>query len=146
MLKTDHMTQTAPTIHPHSEELKLGNIKFNTYDLGGHETARKIWKEYFPVIDGIIFLVDAADPSRFPEAKNELQNLLDSPELGEIPICILGNKVDKFSAVREEVLREELDLNSLIIKETRPFELYMCSVIKRMGYDKAFLWISEYLK
>lgn len=146
MLKTDKMTQTKPTLHPHSEELKLGNIKFNTYDLGGHETARKIWKEYFPAVDGILFLVDAADPKRFQEAKLELENVLNTPELAKIPLAILGNKIDRSEAVREDEIKEALDFNTIVAKSDRPMELFMCSVSKKVGYANAFNWISNYLK
>mgnify|MGYP003876173089 CR=1 FL=1 len=34
--------------------------------------ARKIWSNYCAKCDGIVFLVDAAEPERFPEAKKEL--------------------------------------------------------------------------
>lgn len=30
-----------------SQELSIGNIKFRAFDLGGHEIARKVWKEYY---------------------------------------------------------------------------------------------------
>jgi GTP-binding protein SAR1 len=72
VLKDDRYTQTDSTIHPHSEELTIGNIRFNTYDLGGHEAARMIWKDYLGTVDGVIFLVDASDRPRFEEAKAEL--------------------------------------------------------------------------
>ena len=146
MLKNDRMTQTAPTIHPHSEELKMGNIRFNTFDLGGHETARKIWKDYFPAVDGILFLVDSADAKRFPEAKEELDSVLNTPELANIPIAILANKIDKNGAVSEEEIRKSLDINGLFSKDIRPMELFMCSVSKKVGYANAFNWISNYLK
>ncbi len=146
MLKNDRMTQTAPTIHPHSEELKMGNIRFNTFDLGGHETARKIWKDYFPAVDGIIFLIDSADSKRFPEAKEELENVLNTPELENIPIAILGNKIDKNGAVSEEILREKIDINGLFTKDSRPMELFMCSITQKFGYSKALEWLSKYLK
>ena len=145
VLKTDRVTQTRPTIHPHSEELKMGNLVLNTYDLGGHETARKIWKDYFPAVNAILFLVDSVDVGRFKEAKKELDNILETPELVNIPIAILGNKIDMAGAVSMEELKEALQYDDLIARETRPIEMFMVSVTKKIGYSKALEWISTKL-
>ena len=145
VLKNDTVTQTRPTIHPHSEELKMGNIKLNTYDLGGHETARKIWKDYFPAVNAILFLVDSVDVNRFPEAKKELEKILETPELVNIPIAILGNKIDMKGSVSSEQLKEALGYDEILAKETRPMEIFMVSVAKKVGYSAALEWISKNL-
>ena len=145
VLKNDRVTQTRPTIHPTSEELKMGNLKLNTYDLGGHETARKIWKDYFPAVHAILFLVDSVDVNRFPEAKKELEKILDTPELVNIPIAILGNKIDMNGAVNVDELKTALGYDEIIAKETRPMEIFMVSVMKKIGYSKALEWVSEHL-
>mgnify|MGYP003341159432 CR=1 FL=1 len=50
----------------------------NAFDLGGHEAMRRIWREYFPKIDGIVYLIDAADPDRFEESKNEFEKIINT--------------------------------------------------------------------
>jgi GTP-binding protein SAR1 len=152
MLKENRVQVHVPTLHPNTDELIIGNIKFKTFDLGGHETARRLWQDYFTTVDGVVYLVDAIDRGRFPEAKKELDALLTSEELQDVPFLVLGNKIDMPTAASEEELKYALGLVDTYGKDkgpdasgTRPIELYMCSVIRRMGYADGFKWLSTFL-
>lgn len=149
MLKDDRMAQLEPTTHPQSEELVMGNIRFRTFDLGGHEIARKIWKDYLGFVDAVVFIVDSVDRERFLLAREELQSLLTMEELQATPFVILGNKIDLPEAASEEELKDMLGLNTYVYSKEqggRPIEVFMCSVAKRSGYAEAFRWLSQYLK
>ena len=53
-----------------------------------------MWKDYFPAVDAIVFLIDCVDRARFPESKVELDSLLTDDQLSNCPVVILGNKVN----------------------------------------------------
>jgi len=143
VLKDDRVAIHFPTLYPNSEELLIGKVRFRTFDLGGHETARRIWRDYFAEVDGIIFIVDGADRTRFPEAREELNMLLKEPGLAEVPVVVLGNKIDIPTAASEDELRDSLGL--LYALPGRPLEVFMCSVVKKMGYAPAFNWLADLL-
>lgn len=153
-LKNDKMTQMDPTTHAKSEELVIGNVRFKAFDLGGHFAARKAWKNYFPTVNGIIYMVDSAAGERFEESREELMKIMSSPELENVPLIILGNKIDLDNAVGEDELRMAHGLASKtsfgVEKKSefdgRPCEVFMCSVAKKTGYAEGFRWLSQFLK
>ena len=132
----------------------VGGISFTTFDLGGHKTARRIWKEYFPAVDAIVFMIDANDRPRFEESKDELAGLLADEDIADAPVLILGNKIDISGAASEDELRQVFGIQGLTCGkgtvprkdlQRRPIEVFMCSVKKREGYGEGFRWLAQYL-
>jgi GTP-binding protein SAR1 len=39
-----------------------------------------LWKSYFPSVDAVVYLIDANDKERFPEAKKELDVIMMANE------------------------------------------------------------------
>ena len=153
LLKTGKFTQLEPTHHSHSEDLLIGNVNISAFDLGGHTAMRKLWRDFYPVINAIVYIVDAADPSRFQESREEFEKITSDSVLGNIPILVLGNKIDKRGAVSEDELRLAMGL-----AQSMPYglqkvdningkqvEVFMCCLAKKSGFTDGLNWLTKYI-
>jgi len=153
LLRDNRVAQHMPTQKPTMEELTLGNIKFSAYDLGGHEIARRLWRDYYATVNAVVFMVDACARDRFPESKSELDELLSGDDLKNVPFLVLANKIDLPGAASEEETRAALGLLHTYGKhiggqkpeDVRPVEVFMCSVVKRLGVKEGFNWVAQFI-
>lgn len=67
---------------------------------------------------------------------------------------ILGNKIDIPYAASQDELEYHLGLTgvttgkgkiNLVDSGARPLEIFMCSIVRKMGYGEGFKWLSQYL-
>ncbi|KAL3230531.1 ADP-ribosylation factor-like protein 3 [Nakaseomyces bracarensis] len=67
-------------------------LKF--WDVGGQESLRSMWSEYYSQCHGIIFVVDSTDRSRIDECSETLKGIVMDDEIEGVPILMLANKQD----------------------------------------------------
>jgi GTP-binding protein SAR1 len=151
-LKTGKFEQFEQTKSYHREDLVMAGIRFSAYDLGGHDAARQAWSDYYCDAQAVIFMVDAANPTRFEEAREQLDALLREESLRKVPFLILGNKVDCERAVSESHLAMTMGLTSMTpLNQTtatpgqRVLRLFMCSVKTKFGYAEGIQWLAKFI-
>jgi len=152
LLVNDQVGVFMPTQKPTAEAFVMGGVTFTSHDLGGHEVARRLWFEYSVDAQGLIFLIDASDKARLPEAMDELTRLRSDPQLDMIPILVLANKIDLQDSMGERALRLFFDipppesyLQPVDNQRTAPVALYLCSLVKRQGYKEGIQWLAQFI-
>ena len=71
---------------------------------------RNLWKHYYTVIDGIIFVIDSSKPERFSDVKDELQKMLANEDAKGVPCLIFANKQDCEGSVQPDEIIKMLDV------------------------------------
>ncbi|KAG8369087.1 hypothetical protein BUALT_Bualt15G0113700 [Buddleja alternifolia] len=160
------LVQHQPTQYPTSEELRssrlliweairlpveFGKIIMQSlaveFDILDHGLVMSL----IVTVDAVVYLVDSYDKERFPESKKELDALLCDESLADVPFLILGNKID----ISEDELRYDMGLTgittgkgkvNLADSNVRPVEVFMCSIVRKMGCGDGFKWVSQYIK
>lgn len=168
VLTNDRIVAQQPTLHPSALQIVLNRIRFKAFDLAGHETGRRLWKEYFPIASAVCFLVDAADHSRFPEAAEELAGLRSEQMLQDVPIAVLGMKIDIAGAASADEFCKAMGLPQKVLSSsptaeglamfpskvstdnmaTDNIKVFMCSVVEMEGCHRigeAINWLSEHI-
>lgn len=104
-----------------------------------------------PIVDGIVFMIDATKRDRFDEAKSELDAVLGHEETQSCPILILANKIDSYKSASETEIIQYFNLGQIMTGkepnascgDRRPLELFMTSLKNRQGYGDGFRWLAK---
>jgi len=103
------------------------NWLLDLWDLGGSELIRQYWTRYLTSdTQLIIFVVDAAAPERFEEARDALNHLL--LPAARTPILVVANKQDLAGAVGTQELADVLELQT--VRQSRRCDVLAMSCAK----------------
>lgn len=141
-LTQNRLIQASPSSKPSKYEIKIGSTLLAITDVGGHQQARRLWRNYMFASTRLIFVIDASNRKRLPEARYELLNILNDDEIQAMPLLILANKIDNIdTAYSETELRHELQIEKYLNIENPRIKLCMCSFTRNEGYTEGLKWL-----
>nr|MDO8116424.1 ADP-ribosylation factor-like protein [Candidatus Sigynarchaeota archaeon] len=88
----------------------------------------------------MIFMVDAADSRRFPEARDALLSVIGRPETRGKPLLVLASKVDLPEAKPRVVVETSLGLHE-IDRNRNEWAMYEVSIKSNFNVDRALNYI-----
>ncbi|XP_043910943.1 ADP-ribosylation factor 1-like 2 [Protopterus annectens] len=143
-LKLNETVTSIPTIGFNVETVEpMKNVSFTVWDVGGQTKIRALWKHYFMNTDGLIFVIDSADPERFEEAGEELRAILEDDQMRTVPFVILANKQDRPEARQCSELVEALGLRKMRGHE---WHVEGCCAINGVGLVEGLEKLSQMVK
>ncbi|XP_078497550.1 ADP-ribosylation factor 6-like [Lissotriton helveticus] len=142
-LKLNEAVVTIPTIGFNVETVRtVNNESFTILDVSGRKNIRALWKHYFTHADALLFVADSADTARIPEARAELDAILEYREMRGVPLVVLANKQDLARAQSPSVLEEELGLRLL----DRDWHMQTCCATTGYGLAECLQKLSEMIQ
>lgn len=110
-LTLNETVSTIPTIGFNVETVSpCKGVTFTVWDVGGQEKLRPLWRHFFQNTQGLIFVLDSSDLERISEARQELSNVLENPEMEGVPVVVIGNKQDIPRALKAHDIAQKLSL------------------------------------
>lgn len=127
-LKGEDVHTISPTLGFDISTMQFGDYRLNFWDVGGQQTIRAYWRNYFEQTDGILWVVDSADVNRLSDCRYELEKLLDEERLAGATLLILANKQDLPDALPVDKIADALGLRDIVGKN-RHWQVAPCSAI-----------------
>ncbi|XP_078589257.1 ADP ribosylation factor 4-like isoform X1 [Branchiostoma floridae x Branchiostoma japonicum] len=125
------------------ETIEHKNVKFTSWDLGGRDKATPLWRHYYQNTDAIIIVLDSNDREWLPEMRQEIGMYLEEDELRDCLFLILANKQDLPNALHPDVIREKLELDTLL--RGRHWHLQPASAKEGHGMYEGLDWLAAKL-
>eukprot|EP00401_Gymnodinium_catenatum_P045842 CAMPEP_0117563106 /NCGR_PEP_ID=MMETSP0784-20121206/55319_1 /TAXON_ID=39447 /ORGANISM="" /LENGTH=221 /DNA_ID=CAMNT_0005360733 /DNA_START=11 /DNA_END=676 /DNA_ORIENTATION=+ len=115
-LKLGEVTTTVPTIGFNVELVEYKEVSFVSWDVGGRDKIRPLWRRYYEMyekMDCLVFVVDSNDRDRIVDAKEALDGMMVEDQLRDTVLLVFANKQDLPNAMPVADITEKLGLHNL---------------------------------
>lgn len=134
---------TSPTRGFQVSQLEFEGCQLVAWDVGGQQSLRSHWSDYYGNVAGIFWIIDSTDRRRMFETGLELAALLKEPKLAGIPLLVFANKQDLATKMNVDEIATELELHTV---RDRDFQIQGCSAIDGNGLIDGMHWMVTSIK
>ncbi|XP_013385355.1 ADP-ribosylation factor-like protein 6 [Lingula anatina] len=138
-------TDIVATVGFKQEVFQTKTLQFTAFDMSGQGRYRSLWEHYYKECNGIIFVIDSSDKLRMVVAKDELDTLLQHPDIKDkrTPILFFANKMDLRDALSSVKCSQLLGLD--MVKD-RAWHICASNAISGEGLAEGIDWLTEQLQ
>ncbi|KAG1937768.1 ADP-ribosylation factor [Pimephales promelas] len=134
-----------PTIGFSIEKFRTSSLSFTVFDMSGQGRYRNLWEHYYKEGQAIIFVIDSGDKLRMVVAKEELDTLLNHPDIKHrrIPILFFANKMDLRDALSAVKVSQLLCLENI---KDKPWHICASDAVKGEGLQEGVDWLQDQIR
>ncbi|KAL7736697.1 hypothetical protein ACLKA6_015559 [Drosophila palustris] len=141
----EQSTIMVPTVGFLIEQFYSTGVSIKAMDMSGATRYRNLWEHQFKNCQGIIYVIDSSDRMRFVVVKDELDLVLQHPDIRNrlVPILFYGNKSDLEDSLSNVKIAAALGLDN--IKE-KPWHICSSNAISGEGLDEGVQWLVQQIR
>nr|CAD7457642.1 unnamed protein product [Timema tahoe] len=134
-----------PTVGFNVEKFKNQNVGFTAFDMSGEGRYRDLWEHYYKDCQGIIFVIDSSDRLRLVVVREELDLLLQHPDISgrRLPILFFANKMDLRDALSSVKIASGLGLERILDK---PWHICASNAVTGEGLQEGVEWLTQQIR
>lgn len=137
-------TRPKPTVGLKFDQVHIGDVVFNIFDLSGQVQYREeIWETYVMTSAGIIFILDSSDSSLLDEAKKWFWIIINDWLEGiftDKVILFLANKSDLQKSMKLDEIIDSLGLTQMSSIPNLSFQIFKTSIRTNSNLEFAMKW------
>ncbi|VEU20276.1 DEKNAAC101083 [Brettanomyces naardenensis] len=131
-----------PTMGQNVATIKVNKVYLKFWDVGGQDTLRELWDEYYETAHAIVFVIDSCDKDRLVECSNALTKIVTNDLVEGLPILMLANKQDLDSPDKMELVDIKEIFNPIAESlNARDSRVLPVSAITGNGVKEAIEWL-----
>ncbi|XP_055626404.1 ADP-ribosylation factor-like protein 6 [Toxorhynchites rutilus septentrionalis] len=134
-----------PTVGFSVERFQNQGVFFTAFDMSGATRYRSLWEHHFKACQGIVFVIDSSDRMRLVVVKDELEILLQHPDIANrrVPILFFANKMDCTDALSSVKIAAGLGLEKI---KDKPWHISSSNAITGEGLQDGVQWMVHQIR